>query len=354
MCLLLKRKSSAQIYDTTVFFSKDGQIIDNQCSCPAFDNYEGICKHLVATLLEINYFVNKRPSPLDQQKTSTGLELISAFQKQFQLSKPTQRENVPLRMEFELFFRTDYYNQLIDTLEIRAKVGEKRLYVIGDLSSFVSSVHFGIRREFTKNFIYDPAIHEISPEDKAVLELILKIDAAKQSTPMYQRSRSKNFGIPIWFTHELLELLTSRNVVTSYNSHRPQPISILPVEQYKPIDIALTKLEHSEQASLQLLQDYDFFGKEFCSIMCNNTLYLLTIDQATILETLVINKKFNENRTLAEFHQSEMEAFCSIILPQIKQVADVEIDYELATLIQNEPLQAKLHLDTENGLLTQI
>ncbi|MDQ0208380.1 DEAD/DEAH box helicase [Alkalicoccobacillus murimartini] len=342
----------SEVYNTHVSFSKEGDIQYPECTCYAFSSYEGLCKHLVATLLEINYFVSKPTSPLAQPKTSTGLELISAFQKQFQVTKSNQQQRVPLIIEFELFFSTDYYNQLIETVDIRARVGEKRLYVIQDLASFVHSVHLNIRREFTKNFTLDPLIHEIQPEDRAILELIMKIDTAKQSTHMYKSSRNKNYSIPLWFIHELFELLTQRNVVTSYRSPRPQPLNILSAEQYKPIDIALTKLENDELASLQLLQDYDFFSKEFQAIMSNNTLFLLTKDQASVLETLVINKKFNENRTLAEFHQSEMEAFCSIILPQIKQVANVEIDQELASLIQSEPLQAKLHLDTQNGLLS--
>lgn len=48
------------------------EIADTFCECPAFENYEGICKHCVAVLLE---YLDKR-SAIQAEREEDGLEQL--------------------------------------------------------------------------------------------------------------------------------------------------------------------------------------------------------------------------------------------------------------------------------------
>lgn len=60
-------------------------------------------------------------------------------------------------------------------LGIEMKVGPKRLYIVQKIRGFLESVHRGESFEFTKHFIYDPAIYSFRKEDTVVLQKLIDI-----------------------------------------------------------------------------------------------------------------------------------------------------------------------------------
>lgn len=60
-------------------------------------------------------------------------------------------------------------------LGIEMKVGPKRLYIVQKIRGFLESLHRGESFEFSKHFIYDPAIYSFRKEDNVVLQKLIDI-----------------------------------------------------------------------------------------------------------------------------------------------------------------------------------
>lgn len=80
---------------------------------------------------------------------------------------------LPLNIEFTCKPFTYSYSHTM--LGIEMKVGPKRLYIVQKIRGFLESVHRGESFEFSKHFIYDPAIYSFRKEDNVVLQKLIDI-----------------------------------------------------------------------------------------------------------------------------------------------------------------------------------
>lgn len=192
-------------YEVMVVIDIDGDVTA-ECTCPAYTHGGPFCKHIAAVLISIDALetAGERPahtgtsslstiedtgvltprnvtdSTRDMGGRSRDQHLVSSLLGMFSNHKPRPSgtgafvdNRIPLNVEF--ICKPFTYSYSTTMLGIEMKIGSKRLYVVHKIRGFLERVHRGETFEFSKHFVYDPAIHSFRKEDNIVLQKLIEI-----------------------------------------------------------------------------------------------------------------------------------------------------------------------------------
>lgn len=133
-------------YETWLEYDeKEDMIVDYGCTCPAQDDYYGMCKHGVALslkVLEENMFgtsIQKQPIPVDSS-TLTSWEILDLID-QTARKKRQNRQKPEGKIELvpKLVQKGAYYMGCQDTY-LTFRIGSERMYVIKNISRFLDAI----------------------------------------------------------------------------------------------------------------------------------------------------------------------------------------------------------------------
>ncbi len=160
-------------YRVTVVVDEEyGSVSSSNCTCEAFYNYEGMCKHCVAALLA---YVNRRQAKdilaakrtghevgeqgsAAEEKPAAPMQTTGAFKtllNQYSLRAGVSYlipESVYGKVELEPYFKMDYSYATVEF-----KIGMEQKYVLKNISAFLHSiernekVHYGKKLDFYHN-----------------------------------------------------------------------------------------------------------------------------------------------------------------------------------------------------------
>ena len=160
-------------YRVTVVVDEEyGSVSSSNCTCEAFYNYEGMCKHCVAALLA---YVNRRQAKdilaakrtghevgeqgsAAEEKPAAPMQTAGAFKtllNQYSLRAGVSYlipESVYGKVELEPYFKMDYSYATVEF-----KIGMEQKYVLKNISAFLHSiernekVHYGKKLDFYHN-----------------------------------------------------------------------------------------------------------------------------------------------------------------------------------------------------------
>ena len=165
-----KEQSSYRV--TAVVDEEYGTVSSSNCTCEAFYNYEGMCKHCVAALLA---YVNRRQAKdilaakrtgheageqgsAAEEKPVAPMQTAGAFKtllNQYSLRAGVSYlipESVYGKVELEPYFKLDYSYATVEF-----KIGMEQKYVLKNISAFLHSiernekVHYGKKLDFYHN-----------------------------------------------------------------------------------------------------------------------------------------------------------------------------------------------------------
>jgi len=144
------RGGGGRRYEVDVGFTPDGNdLLAFRCDCPAFEQYQGICKHIVATVLTVQGYEEPTikvslfpaaPPPRSKRRAhgSTGHEasgLVERYaQRMADRASALQEGSTVLEATLELGSRG---------VSLSCKVGQSRLYVVHDLGKFANNIKKG-------------------------------------------------------------------------------------------------------------------------------------------------------------------------------------------------------------------
>ncbi|MGB9343109.1 SWIM zinc finger family protein, partial [Trichococcus sp.] len=212
-------------YEVEVYLDEFREVEDYYCTCPAFENYDGLCKHLVAFLMAIHDEASppeQEQSPLgNQAEQSNRMSIASGQQYDFEQTKrlldvlqfELLQENdliqrTPIQVEYTLIMTELRYGQ---HFSLKMRVGSGQLYMVKDCDYVIKYILGGLELPFGKKFTFSPVEHELSAEDRTVF-LFLKqiIDSAAASGRDSRSSEDrKEITVPASMVKELLGKLSS-------------------------------------------------------------------------------------------------------------------------------------------------
>jgi SNF2 family DNA or RNA helicase/uncharacterized Zn finger protein len=374
-------------WNATVRGSKRYQVVvqeeeydfEFECSCPAFDLYDGECKHVVAVMLKIQEtasrgrhassssaaFMKARQEELKRQQEEAvrqQQERQSAYVKQLtnqfintfathQQSNMDQEDlidNKSLMVEWICKMYKSYSDRKMISIEM--KVGDKRTYVVKNIKDFLRAIKLKNQYPFTKNFTYDPTDYTFTEEDQELINLLhdsVKYEEMyRNMQPSYYQYETASDGRAITISpiiaDRILEKLEGREVEFQSGGDIYHQLNLYTEEL--PFTFQLDK-GNKEAFQLDvsdfLFVDYlDMYGY----VVKKNDVYKLSTMQQIFVKELKRLVQITNSSVLPISHD-QIEPLLSYVVPMMDHVGKLEIAESISNKIMNFPLQAKMYVD---------
>lgn len=362
-------------YTVNFRFYGNGVARKYHCTCPAFESYQGGCKHVVAAMLQLND-INAEDIPAQKQaaKQASGNRLnllkkrnseeafnllVKDYRKEREMKlMPFSKEKVQVEYVFSISGP-----ERLTRYSLSMKVGLQHLYVVQDTETIIKDLLEGNEIVFGKRFTYSPETHRLSREDRKMLEMLYDIQQVmNNSSPYAPQTEKKEMIIPPQYVKMVLKGLAqvdagfvskenpARRYTNSQSMIRPDI-----VEEVKelPLHFSLEK-QSDEDTFLFSVSETDKNATRFYPqtniISIESVFYFLSPEQYHFLDTLKKAFDLTKNEPI-EFSTSQFTTFASEVLPQIRQLIEIYIDPEIEHAIFQPDLEANLYVDWQNRSL---
>ena len=358
-------------YTTQISFLKNGVARRYHCTCPAFEQYAGACKHVIASMLNLNHIdLSDQDQPAKEdpragkksQLDSYLADLEEDFQK-LQINKYSSRSRNRLFFDFILNVSPYYYE---NAFEIYMKVGIDHMYVIKNVPDLVHTLLNNDDYVFGKNLTYHYKDHFIAPEDRAVLQELADIHANMEQVKAssYQSLTNKNeLMIPNQMVGRLLRRLRQVDHASAHFGSSPTSITAIrdlePIQYSNsladfPLDFSLTREGSHYYFNMDGIkmntQPISFFP-ESRLVVYDHVFYDLSQEDYQVLYSLV---KFFHGLHTNEIpmKQDDLSHFMSTIYPTLSRYFDLALDPDIEKTIYQKELTAALYIDYKNKVLS--
>ena len=188
------RGINQEYYEVTASIDEEfGDVTNCNCGCEAFYNYEGMCKHCVAMLLN---YVNHR-TPMEILKLKQGESVEPAEEEEYRpagkletaaplknlLSQYSMRatskymlpETIYGKVELEPYFEMDY-----GYARLEFKIGIETKYVLKNISAFLHSIHVNEKVHYGKKLDFYHHMEAFSDNAKRLIRFMQQQDDDKK------------------------------------------------------------------------------------------------------------------------------------------------------------------------------
>ncbi|KJS13218.1 MAG: helicase [Peptococcaceae bacterium BRH_c8a] len=346
-------------YEVDVGFSKTGEVIYMSCDCPAYFQYNGACKHIVALLKACQH----RYKIVQAADKANGIdaslqpadEILDYFE--YHLNTPSKRP-INLEITLEIYHETRHYmRKPVSALSLR--LGEKKPYVVKNVKHLVEVAHNGGIIEFGKQFTLDPDTHEFQPGDKPIISLLHELYEMEEQikdpwSSRWSNGQEKLFkGKHVFLTpaaaKRLLSILHAHAHEFNLKLNEAEHKDVMIVEQDLPLHFTLGKskddllLQWQKIKLFPLLEDGEYFFLE-------GKVYKLSDRQNKFF--LPFLKALLQSPAGVSFSTHQKERLVGELLPILKQIGEVQIATEVKEILHEANLHVKVYLDKEDDAVT--
>jgi len=326
-------------YAVQVTFEKDSSVGSYRCTCPAFTDYPGACKHVIAVLKAAQ---QKLPTAWPDYVVPNRVveDLLEVFSNHHQ---EIPQEEVTLVVELQIIpgHRVSAQMQL--------KLGLQRLYVVKDIEQFISSIKTGRSLEFGKQFTFEPARQSFKEEDRALIAMLQEMfeqhtALTEMQGPFYTTTLLCQKSLPLsgYYLTKFLDALGDKVFLWGISSAPLLPTQIvrrgLPMEfSLQAQDQDLTLALESDEVPLQLTPDGSYYSYL-------QKIYLASPTQKDLLPPILMALRKGSTTHLV-IPAAQKEFFASEALPLLGKLGQVSIDPTLEDKFNQETLQACIYFD---------
>lgn len=331
----------SQDYDVVVDLDRNGEIIDAYCDCPAYFNYDGYCKHIVAAILYIKDLEFRRIVRYDEHPEVLMKSLIGLFQNR---SVEVEREQLKLEVTLNIERGNFYRNELIYFLDLR--MGLDRLYVVRNIKQLMESIEKNTPLEFGKNFVFDPIDQYFSKGDQRLIDFIYNIydidNMAYGTSRTTLLFRDKYLYLTESSMEQFLHLMEDSTLNITLFGHEYKDVRF--IKQDLPVKFSLKKAgEELEmgmdipELTLPLTRD----GRYFFS---NGNIYVLPKAQMENLAPF-FQMVTTHGVEKIKIPKEDEEKFASFVIPNMKKAGELFLDSGVEEKFYQRPLEASIYLD---------
>lgn len=341
-----------------------GEIIEYSCECPAYFNYEGLCKHCVATAL---YYTADKSAAVGRMESMLGSQLIKQGMPARQSSSP-QLEN--LIRNYSVKGKTRYLQpsisgrvELVPTLHrnyngwsVDFKIGIEQKYVVKDLHSFVEALQKRTKVDYGKKLGF---IHEYSAFTQESRELVSFVVRQVETYQYFQGGRGLNrfYYFPSMRALELTDealgelfhlFLGKEVAVDDYRSNS----RYLEILGQNPVLSCAIEQQNNGSYQLVLPAMEAIRGKDQLYVRRKEQVYECSSEFSDKMDEICQLGNMGGDTILA-VAPKDMPSFCSTILPVLQEHTTLHIDGSLEEYIPGEAM-IKIYLDSQPGYVTAL
>ncbi|MTI67760.1 MAG: DEAD/DEAH box helicase [Firmicutes bacterium] len=329
-------------YKVKIHFDNKGNFKKADCTCPAYDEYWGYCKHIVSTFMEIK----KRDfqGEYNYIKSNNITKSIIDF---FKYKKDINKKAINLELNYE--FNSNVYDEFGDYSYLNLRIGEEKLYVVKNIKKLIESIKNNESLYYGKKFTFNPEFHKFKDKDKPIINYLKEL---LESEYIINESLF-GYGRNSLFKGKYLTL-TESSVKRFFNLTKKREFNAFILgKEYKnlkiiyediPLDLNLSKKENkiilkmnNEDAFIPLVSDGEYY-------FTNGFVYKVSQKQK---EYLMPFSKALVNTDKIEIPHKYSEEFLYEVYPFIKELTDVKIEKNLKNAIYDPKINPELYLDKE-------
>lgn len=341
-------------YSVSVVFDGDAELSSYSCDCPAFYQYDGACKHVVATLKAIQFrwyefFVVQRVNPFTSaSSTKAMLNFFSSIDNPDAEIKYT---NISQRARIVPCFCFSVISGIKQSW-LEFSIGNERLYILKNLRSFAESVLMHHRIEYGKSFTFDPETTIFDDKSQIYLQMIKT--AYMDENNLISGSGSSQNNISIFLEDRKLKLSNSNllkfleamgnDAFEMYvNGTKIQHVAIIDGRPSFNLNVSTSK--KGLRMALDMEEDL-YYGLDVNFNYFYHKNFIYKVDPLFSSYVAPLMKCFNENKKPEILiPDTDIHDFVSNAVPRLEKVARVTLDPSLSKSYYREALEKQVYLD---------
>lgn len=169
-------------YSVQLVIDETGSVRSGQCDCPAFSQYDGLCKHCIAVFLAAQDELNQATKINRVPHSGSGVKkLIEDYARVADGGAETDVAG-QVKLDAELMFRG---SPAMGFLSL--KVGTARMYVVKSARAFLDALHQGSYVEYGKGLAFTHTPDAFEEKSRALALMLLERD---EECEAYARMKS--------------------------------------------------------------------------------------------------------------------------------------------------------------------
>ena len=311
---------------------KNGELDTLTCECEDYHTHYGACKHIVATMLEIDgnpKYNDDRYKVKTREKYTEYADLINTFyDEEMKLIDEPEEKSVSLDRNVRLVPKI-IFDKYSEEMKVEFKIGtKKQMYKLRDLVEFYDNM---INKTKYKYGAKLNIVHEketFSEEDIPLLDFVLRhaetikyVNNNSNSIYRYYGKVMNTGSIVLSNTalDEIFEILKNKTIAMEKDYESSQ---IELVDAPPDIKFELEKINDKEYKLICNIDTYNTYeiiqGKSYTYFLMGNKLYKCGKEYNNT--TLKLLEVFRRNFTKEiKFNKEQMPNFFSIVLPKVKK-----------------------------------
>ena len=338
-------------YRTSVTFDESGNLIlDYSCTCPAYREYDGMCKHCAALVLSYNEAPHRFLGYQEQRAAATSA-CIAEFMKRAERLK--EAENLQGSVDIET---TVAYGYRSWSAHFKI-VGPQGSYVMKSISDFVGRMRTGESFAYGKKLEFVHAAALLTEQARLIARFLDRAVALREQTSAaaYWRYRSANLvGRDLDLSEaeavELLDLLDGRTFTVQGTDFGTRTVSHARIVHADPrIDI---DLRASDKGGYLIMRGDDvvFAAQgERMYVWQDETFYRCSPAFARCADFL--RNVYDSDESKLYIAETDMPLFCAAALPAIEQHLHVRAPQDIEAY-RPVPCQLEFFFDKDDQGVT--
>lgn len=337
-------------YDVSVYVDEDNQeIIDYECTCPAYSRYPGMCKHVAGLLLVYNREPDTFKGYVNQRSMQTSSSIKGLMQRiqvhKKAINTPSKADDAGA-IRLDLFLEAHLQGRWQASFKIASPYAS---YVLKDIEELIRRLRDAEYFEYGKKMGFTHTADMFTAQTQRVLSWLERTTASSTGwwkQYEWQASKSKRYlylsdaqlielldlylGSVIMFTQDSYSRRGAERLLHVVDEDFPFKINILKLEEGGYQIERVTPVEHVIAFKDRM---YILSGDAFHN--CNQKLSSCSDFLCNVYE------KGEERLIISE---EDMPAFCATVLPFLDSTLDVNAPAELAAM-KPTPCELKFYLD---------
>lgn len=330
---------------TIALDSVTGDYLNGYCSCPAFEEYPGICKHMVAAILvfqrNLGRIQPQNPLFKNQKTDHRAMQLLN----QYMVALTNEQVQ---KVEGDVILDPVLDCSEEETPSLYFRVGKTRLYIVPDLQNFQQLFQHRKISDYGKNFSLQHSPQSFEASSRPLIHFFLKWTQNHRIPPTHSvryhaTAAKRNLRLSAAMMDDLFPLLETTvfhirsedgNIRLGQFSTEPFPLhlSLKTANSHARRGMILTLLDKptlwfGHQHLYMLTDDHVYRANTACTEACGPLFSLLLDNQGSLF-----------------FDEGDAPMFYSVVLPKIHPFVHLETQ-EALERYHPKPLEIRIYLD---------
>ncbi len=346
------RGSGRNIYHVSMGVEKDmDEPKEISCECPAYDTYQGLCKHCVAVLLRYLDYARvhkeevRRERALEALAPMKGMRLRTTpvikelLQKQaVKRTLPILQEEVYGKVHLKPYLTCNHYS-----VELEFQLGVSRMYVLKDVLEFANQVEEQSEFSYGQKLTFYHAKNAFDEESRPLVDFICWwAQNYKKNRPTMYHSSSKvrTMQLSGMELEEFLLAVGEQSFYANVMSGGERQWCVTKDELVH--NMKITGDQFGVQLSISHLTGIK--GNKYYCYFVEGVIYMDTIERIRPIADFIDCMKLSSD-CRAYIAAEDVPVFCRELLPELKKVYRLEIDSFDAKNYGVIPVEFEIYLD---------